>query len=84
MFTYRAEIPNTGTSSFFSTSVSVLMLNVQELAKSKPFEINGIKFLDPYKPQLGIFLSPDVDAHFESFELSACTMVKMIKSYLNL
>jgi hypothetical protein len=62
----------------------MLNINAQELAKSKPFEINGIKFLDPYKTQLGIFLSPDVDAHFDSFELSACTMVMMIKRNLNL
>jgi hypothetical protein len=59
------------------------MLNAQELGKAKPFEINGIIFRDPSKPQLGILLSPDVDAHFDSFELSACTMVKMKKSNLN-
>jgi hypothetical protein len=56
------------------------MLNAQELGKAKPIKINGIIFRDPNKPQLGIFLSPDVDAHFDSFELSACTTVKMKKA----
>jgi hypothetical protein len=60
------------------------MLNAQELGKAEPFEINGVVFRDPNQPELGIFLSPDVDAHFESFELSACTMVKVKKSNLNL